>query len=174
MMSGFRQHLITFKASNHRIGSLDLMSHIITVPAFSDNYIWLICNEGNNENVRQGIIVDPGDPSHLIPLLSHEKIEPIAILITHLHYDHANGLEELNSMYPDIPVYGPESEQSLLIDNPQPATYGPATFCYQVITHDAKHIYLYFHMLLIDNCLQYICSFFPNCLKFSNINYSNL
>ena len=111
------------------------MSHIITVPAFSDNYIWLICNKGSDENKKQGIIVDPGDPRELIVLLAREEIEPIAILITHMHYDHANGLEELNGLYPDIPVYGPESEQSLLIENPQPPTYGPATYCYQYITH---------------------------------------
>jgi len=103
------------------------MPHIITVSAFTDNYIWLICND----NKQYGIIVDPGDPRQLLRTLKNEQITPIAILLTHLHYDHANGLEKLRERYPEIPIYAPESEYILLNENPNPPTYGPATNCYQ-------------------------------------------
>jgi hydroxyacylglutathione hydrolase len=110
------------------------MAHIITVPAFSDNYIWLLCDEKK----EVGVIVDPGDPRILIQTLEKENIRPIAIILTHLHFDHANGLAKLHELYPDIPVYGPESEYKLLQDNPQPDTYGPATKCFDYVTHPLK------------------------------------
>ena len=110
------------------------MPNIINVPAFSDNYIWLICDESQ----KKGLIVDPGDPRQLITLLENENIQPIGIILTHLHFDHANGLAKLNALYPDIPIYGPESEYKLLSDNPNPPTYGPATNCYQYVTHTLK------------------------------------
>ena len=114
------------------------MSHIITVSAFSDNYIWLVCNEKLETDKKYAVIVDPGDPRNLIPTLEKENIEPIAVILTHLHYDHANGLPEIKKQYPDIPVYGPESEHALLKANPHPASYGPATQAYNYLTHLLK------------------------------------
>ncbi len=110
------------------------MAHIITVPAFSDNYIWLLCDEKK----QVAVIVDPGDPRMLIQILEKDQIQPVAIILTHLHFDHANGLATLHKLYPDIPVYGPESEYELLQKNPQPPTYGPATNCFNYVTHLLK------------------------------------
>jgi len=111
------------------------MPHIITVPAFSDNYIWLLCNNevADNEN-KQGIIIDPGDPRQLMLTLKEENIKPIAVLLTHLHFDHANGLTVLTEHYPDLPIYGPMSEYTLLSDDPHPPSYGPATNCFQYLS----------------------------------------
>ena len=111
---------------------------IITVPAFTDNYIWLVCNKNFDDNKQQGLIIDPGDPRQLMKVLEKEKIVPIAVLLTHLHYDHANGLAQLTERYPDLPIYGPESEYKLLSNNPHPPTYGPATNCFQYLTHLLK------------------------------------
>ena len=107
---------------------------IITIPAFSDNYIWLLCDEKK----EVGVIVDPGDPRKLISMLQKSRIRPIAIILTHLHFDHANGLLKLHELYPDIPVYGPESEYYLLQNNPHPPSYGPATNCSEYVTHLLK------------------------------------
>ena len=106
------------------------MSSIITAPAFSDNYIWLLCDKKK----EYGVIVDPGDPSHLLPLLEKENIKPIAVIITHFHYDHGNGLPALLSRYPELPIYGPESEYDLLKNYPAyPPEYGPASNCFKTI-----------------------------------------
>ena len=107
------------------------MVSIITVPAFSDNYIWLICDK----NKTKGIIVDPGDPRQLLKTLEEDSIQPIAILLTHLHFDHANGISKLKDKYPELPIYGPKTEIELLTNGAIPANYGPATNCANDITH---------------------------------------
>ncbi|HFC92700.1 MAG TPA: MBL fold metallo-hydrolase, partial [Leucothrix mucor] len=64
------------------------MSTILPVSAFSDNYIWLICDEQQ----RYAAIVDPGDATPVMTALEEKNIEPIAILITHHHSDHIGGI----------------------------------------------------------------------------------
>ncbi len=115
------------------------MPRIITVPAFSDNYIWLLCNELVGDRAKSkknyGLIIDPGDPRQLLITLEQEQIQPIAVLLTHLHFDHANGLAKLTECYPDLPIYGPQSEYELLSKDPNPPTYGPATNCFNYVTN---------------------------------------
>ena len=67
------------------------MNRIITVPAFSDNYIWLICDESQ----QYAAIVDPGDATPVIEALEKDSIQPEAILITHFHADHVGGIARL-------------------------------------------------------------------------------
>jgi len=90
------------------------MSHIITVPAFTDNYIWLICDE----NKQKAAIVDPGDAAPVIKTLQQQGIQPVAILITHFHSDHVGGIEKLLERYPGLPVYGPGLERIPCMTHP--------------------------------------------------------
>ncbi|MCK5918569.1 MAG: hydroxyacylglutathione hydrolase [Cocleimonas sp.] len=83
------------------------MATIIPVLAFSDNYIWLICDNQQ----RYAAIVDPGDAAPVIKALEEKKLEPIAILITHHHSDHIGGISRLLQKYPQLPVYGPKTER---------------------------------------------------------------
>tara|TARA_R110002050_G_scaffold268113_1_gene410089 strand:+ start:143552 stop:144322 length:771 start_codon:yes stop_codon:yes gene_type:complete len=81
------------------------MLTIQAVPAFNDNYIWFI-----QEPVSKDLlIVDPGDSQTVIDAIEQQKLNPVAILITHHHSDHVAGVGELVNYY-DIPVYGPKSE----------------------------------------------------------------
>ena len=82
------------------------MLQVIGVSAFSDNYIWLITNEAR----RHVAIVDPGDAEPVIAELEARDMSPCAILITHHHSDHVGGISKLLTKYPDIPVYGPATE----------------------------------------------------------------
>ena len=107
------------------------MTHIITVPAFSDNYIWLICDN----NKQYAAIVDPGEADPVIAVLEKQKIQAVAILITHFHYDHGNGISGLLDKYPGIPVYGPQSEFELLNEDFYSPHYGPASKYFNLLTH---------------------------------------
>lgn len=78
--------------------------YIYPIPAFEDNYIWLLHNN------RDAVIVDPGDASPVLAELKKRKLNLTAILITHHHSDHINGVEEILKQYP-VPVYAPQYEQ---------------------------------------------------------------
>lgn len=74
-----------------------------TIPALTDNYIWLL--EVSKERV---IVVDPGEAQPVIDYLNHHNLTPIAILLTHHHHDHIDGVTTLNHYYSNIAIYGPK------------------------------------------------------------------
>ena len=76
-----------------------------SIPAFSDNYIWLI---QNNEN--HCAIVDPGEAAPVLDYLQQHNLILETILITHHHADHIGGISELLRHYPKLNVVGPERE----------------------------------------------------------------
>jgi len=79
------------------------MLEIRPIPAFTDNYIWLACN---TECPSEAIIIDPGTADPVIKVLESEGLRLVAILITHRHWDHVDGIPTLTARYP-VPVYGP-------------------------------------------------------------------
>lgn len=79
------------------------MAHVTPVAAFSDNYIWLAAATANSHAV---IIVDPGDARPVRQALTRMQLTPCAILVTHCHYDHIDGIADLCQHY-SLPVYGP-------------------------------------------------------------------
>ena len=81
-----------------------IMLSISPISAFSDNYIWCVARHG------EAIIVDPGDAAPVLQHLKEMGLTLSAIIITHHHYDHVNGIELLLEHYPNIPVYGPENQ----------------------------------------------------------------
>jgi len=78
------------------------MINIEPIEAFSDNYIWLLTtNEGS-------IVIDPGESQNLLKILKENNFNLKAILITHHHFDHTNGINEILSEK-SIDVYGPNN-----------------------------------------------------------------
>jgi hydroxyacylglutathione hydrolase len=74
--------------------------NILPLPAFTDNYIWLIEKNG------KATVVDPGDAEVVNNYLKEKNLELENILITHHHYDHTGGVEQLRESY-ECNVYGP-------------------------------------------------------------------
>ncbi len=80
------------------------MLNVIAVPAFEDNYLWLMHEEGSAE----AYVVDPGDSVPIEAALKSNNLNLAGILLTHHHWDHTGGVEALTSNR-SIPVYGPDS-----------------------------------------------------------------
>lgn len=76
---------------------------VLPVPAFADNYLWLIHND------RHAVVVDPGDAAPVQAALDQHGLTLVAILLTHHHADHAGGVAALLQRSP-VPVYGPARE----------------------------------------------------------------
>ena len=74
--------------------------NILPLPAFTDNYIWLIEKNG------KATVVDPGDAEVVNNYLKEKNLELENILITHHHFDHTGGVEQLRESY-ECNVYGP-------------------------------------------------------------------
>ncbi len=81
------------------------MLDVTPIPAFADNYLWLI----RRPESRQAVIVDPGDASPVLAYLNQQDLELAAILITHHHADHVGGIASLLEHF-EVPVYGPAME----------------------------------------------------------------
>lgn len=82
------------------------MIRIDALPAFSDNYIWLL----QDHTARRCAVVDPGDAEPVRRWLAdHPGWELSDILVTHHHYDHVNGIESLKGEFA-ARVHGPAGE----------------------------------------------------------------
>lgn len=75
--------------------------------------------EENCYIIHQGqdaLIVDPGDETSKIKNEIEElNVRPLAVILTHAHYDHIGALEDIRTDY-SIPVYISENEQDWLSD----------------------------------------------------------
>ena len=79
------------------------MLSVTPIPAFSDNYIWLLKKAGS----AAAVVVDPGDEEPVLAALEEAHLSLAAILITHHHYDHTGGVKKLLEVWPDARVFGP-------------------------------------------------------------------
>jgi len=75
---------------------------LVSIPALNDNYIWLY----RRENFPV-IVIDIPEITRLIPYLESNKLDVEAVLLTHNHDDHVQGVAEFKQYYPNVPVFGP-------------------------------------------------------------------
>ena len=79
------------------------MLAIHAVPAFKDNYIWILESGGN------AVAVDPGDAAPVEAFLERRGLRLTAVLATHHHADHVGGLPALAARW-GCPTFGPRRE----------------------------------------------------------------
>lgn len=109
------------------------------LPAFSDNYIWLL------QHQQQVLAVDPGDGQVVLQWLAREPdLQLDTILVTHHHADHAGGLSELVQAT-GARVFGPAREKLPVKHTPMAngdvITWGPLRWqVLDVPGHTAGHI----------------------------------
>ncbi|MNB69726.1 Hydroxyacylglutathione hydrolase [compost metagenome] len=77
--------------------------NLISIPAFQDNYIWVLVDDE-----QYCIIVDPGDAAPVLKAIEENGWQPEAILLTHHHNDHVGGVPALRAKFPHLVVYGPQ------------------------------------------------------------------
>jgi len=87
------------------------MLSVTPIPAFGDNYIWLLRQDTSSEIC----VVDPGDAAPVIELIEREGLTLSTVLITHHHQDHTGGLPELIERYAPR-VIGPDNPKIAGID----------------------------------------------------------
>lgn len=65
---------------------------------------------------KECVVFDPGaEGEKLIHLLKHRGLTPVAVLLTHAHFDHIGAVEDMRHEW-NIPVYLHENEKSWLKD----------------------------------------------------------
>ena len=81
--------------------------NLVALPAFSDNYIWML-HDGH-----AALVVDPGEAPPVLRALAERSLKLSAIVVTHHHADHVGGIEALlPRLHQDGggPVFGPGGE----------------------------------------------------------------
>jgi hydroxyacylglutathione hydrolase len=76
---------------------------LVPLPAFADNYIWVLHHEG------EAVVVDPGEAAGVSAWLASHAIRLTHILVTHHHADHTGGVAELQAQH-NATVWAPATE----------------------------------------------------------------
>ncbi|TLS36336.1 MBL fold metallo-hydrolase [Pseudalkalibacillus caeni] len=76
-------------------------------------------------NQKEALIIDPGaEGTRIAEEIKQNDLKPLAILLTHAHFDHIGGVDVLRDRY-NLPVYLHQNERDWLED---PAQNGSAIF----------------------------------------------
>ncbi len=116
------------------------------IPAFTDNYIWLLETAG-----QSCAVVDPGAAEPVIEALEARDLRLEFILVTHHHADHIGGISALLARYP-AQVFGPGDPRINLCDQVvsegdrvELPTLGLSFRVIEVPGHTRSHIAYYGH-----------------------------
>ncbi|EUJ30267.1 hypothetical protein MFLO_10598 [Listeria floridensis FSL S10-1187] len=120
------------------------VEHIVTGPVEENTYV---VHDG-----KSLFVIDPGsEPERIEAMIAQTGAKPVAILLTHTHYDHIGALDAIRDKY-QIPVYVSPEENEWL-GNPEhngsvmlkqhgfpPITARPADFLLELKTYELNGI----------------------------------
>jgi hydroxyacylglutathione hydrolase len=76
---------------------------ITSIPQLKDNYCYIMTGNKNT------VIIDPAESASVLNYTAKKKLNIIAILLTHHHHDHTDGVNNILK-YKNIPVYSPDKK----------------------------------------------------------------
>lgn len=130
---------------------------IHAVPAFKDNYIWML------DDGRNAVAVDPGDAEPVRQFLARTGLKLSAVLATHHHADHVGGLVGLAAEW-RCPTFGPAHETIAGLDRRleegdrfDVPGVGIALETFDIPGHTAGHIALFGAGLLFCGDTLFTC-----------------
>ncbi len=111
---------------------------LLPLPAFADNYIWML------HDAEHAVVVDPGDAEPVLQALQSLGLSLQGILVTHHHADHVGGVGVLQQRTGAV-VYGPATEKIVprpigVAEGQQVQTLGLTLDVLDVPGHTAGHI----------------------------------
>lgn len=122
---------------------------LVPLPAFDDNYIWLLADAAG-----AAIVVDPGEAGPVRSTLARENLLLGAILLTHHHADHVGGAVELaNATGATIhaPVDARIAGVDVRVGDGDRITLSRPALCFDVLAvpgHTSSHIAYHGHGML--------------------------
>jgi len=81
------------------------------IPILETNYVWAL-HDG-----ERAVLVDPGRARAPLQWLDDQGLDLAGLLITHHHWDHTDGIDEVLSAH-SVPVYGPKDSRIPQVDHP--------------------------------------------------------
>lgn len=126
--------------------------NLIAIPAFQDNYIWMLHTQG------KAWVIDPGEPEPVLRALAEHQAELAGLLITHHHRDHVGGVNRLVAEYPQALIYGPSNESlnfnySGVTEGEDIEVLGTRVSVFDVPGHTAGHVAYFLHPDQMDPIL---------------------
>ncbi len=123
---------------------------IEAVPVLESNYVWAL-HDGSH-----CVLVDPGSAAEPLAFLGDKGLELSAILITHHHWDHTEGIDEILARHP-VPVWGPRDDRIEQVTRPvgegDRIDIEPLSLSLEVLEtpgHTRSHIMLHNNDMLIS------------------------
>ncbi len=122
---------------------------LLALPAYTDNYIWML------HNGQDALVVDPGEASVVIQALQQRELNLVTILVTHRHADHIAGLDALRP-HLNGPIYAPTSLardlSATAVTEGDSLAFGEAVFeVLETPGHTREHISFWCRNLSLEN-----------------------
>jgi hydroxyacylglutathione hydrolase len=80
------------------------------LPMYDDNYAWVLHND------KHAWVIDPGQGQTVIECLKKHNLALKGMLITHCHWDHVSGIDEIQALF-TVPVYGTKGSHRAITHN---------------------------------------------------------